>query len=520
VQVRSTWIAIAALALQFGGCSGDFEAPAPSQPPTPSPGSEQSASSASEMPAPAPAPAVQEPEPLTLPYTYADLLEPRFDDLDAMLERRTIRVLVVHSKLFYFIDRGEQRGLTYDALQMFEQDLNRRLKTGTLKVRVVPIPVARDQLLSALAAGRGDIAAAGLTITAERRAQVDFADPIVDGVSEIVVTGPSSPAVSTIDDLGGKTIWVRRSSSYFESLNALSRRLTAAGKPAIDIRNADERLEDEDLIELVAAGILPMTVADSYAAEFWTRIFDNASAHSEIAVRTGGSISWALRKNTPQLRAAVNEFVRTHQQGTRAGNIVLFKYLKDTKWARNAIERNELARLKPMIEIMRRYADQFGFDWLMIAAQAYQESGLDQGKRSHVGAIGVMQVMPTTAADKRIAITGIEKLEPNIHAGTKYLRLLTDSYFNDPAIAEVDRMLFTFAAYNAGPARVQSLRREAPKHGLDPNRWFQNVEVIAARRIGRETVQYVSNIYKYYLAYQLVMRSGVEKQQALEETTG
>ena len=172
-----------------------------------------------------------------------------------------------------------------------------------------------------------------------------------------------------------------------------------------------------------------------------------------------------------------------------------------------------------MIEAFRRYGKQFDFDPLMVAAQAYQESGLDQSKRSHVGAVGVMQVMPTTAADRRVNIKDIEKLEQNILAGTKYLRLLEDDYFNDPGISKVDKMLFTFAAYNAGPARIQGLRRDAPKHGLDPNKWFQNVEVMASRRIGRETVQYVSNIYKYYLAYQLVIGDTQTKEQAKKKMT-
>jgi len=510
MRTRLPWILASSCALLMCGCGGDSDAP------TSSPASSPAATSAESANQPtSAAPAEVEASPaLALPESYAGLLEPRFDDLDAMLKRRTIRVLVVHSKLFYFLDGGQQRGLTYDALQMFEADLNRKLKTGTLKLSVVPIPVARDQLLSALEAGRGDIAAAGLTITAERGKHVDFSDPFASGVSEVVVTGPSSPVMSTLNDLSGKSIWVRRSSSYFESLNALNHTLVTAGKPPIDVRNADEHLEDEDLIEMVAAGVLPLTVADSYAAEFWSKVFDQATVRNDLAVHVGGRIGWAVRKNTPQLLARVNEFVRTHQQGTREGNVVLFKYLKDTKWVKNAIERNELARLEPMMKVIRQYSDQFDFDWLMIAAQAYQESGLDQSKRSHVGAIGVMQVMPTTAADKRINIKAIDQLEPNIHAGAKYLRLLADSYFNDPAIPAVDRMLFAFAAYNAGPARIQSLRREAPKHGLDPNRWFQNVEIVAARRVGHETVQYVSNIYKYYLAYQLVMESGQLKGQA------
>jgi membrane-bound lytic murein transglycosylase MltF len=462
-------------------------------------------------------PAAQAPAPLQLPDDYQALLTPRFDDLDGIAKSRAVRVLVVHSKLFYFLDEGQQRGVTYEALQAFEQHLNRKLKTKTLKINVIPIPVARDQLLPALVSGRGDIAAAGLTITEARRASVDFSAPFAEEVEEIVITGPNAPALATLHDLAGKTVWVRRSSSYHEHLTALNKTLKSAGRPPIEIRAADENLEDEDLIEMVAAGVLPMTVADSYLAEFWSQVFESAKPRPDLAVHSGNQIAWALRKNTPQLAAVVNEFVRTHRSGTRSGNIVLFKYLKSTKWVRNALADEEVSKLRPMAELFQTYSDRFDFDWLMVAAQAYQESGLDQKRKSHVGAVGVMQVMPTTAADRRVNVKRIEQLEPNIHAGTKYLRLLADEYFADPAIDERNRMLFCFAAYNAGPNRVQSLRREAAKQGLDPNKWFQNVEIVAARRVGRETVQYVSNIYKYYLAYQLMQERDELRRKAVED---
>ncbi len=488
----------------------------------------QTTDAATEAPDPAPQtpdsesegadPAAEEAA-LTLPEDYEGLSEPRFDDLDAMAKRGYVRVLVVHSKLFYFIDRGRQRGVTYETLQAFETHLNRRLKTKTIKVHVIPIPVARDQLFTALKEGKGDIAAAGLTVTPQRQEFVDFARPFARGVAEIVVTGPTAPALATLDDLAGKTVWVRRSSSYYPHLAQLSRRFAAEGKPAIDLKAADENLEDEDLIEMVAAGVLPLTVVDAYAAEFWSQVFTQAKARTDLPVHEGGDIAWALRKQTPKLTAAVNEFVRTHKQGTHAGNVVLFKYLKNTKWVRNALAEGEVSKLKPMVALFQQYSDRYDFDWLMVAAQAYQESGLDQKKRSHVGAVGVMQVMPTTAADRRVNVKGIDKLEQNIHAGTKYLRLLADEYFDDPAIDDRNRMLFCFAAYNAGPNRVQSLRREAAKRGLDPNIWFQNVEIVAARRVGRETVQYVSNIYKYYLAYQLVEQRRELRREAQEKVS-
>jgi membrane-bound lytic murein transglycosylase MltF len=118
--------------------------------------------------------------------------------------------------------------------------------------------------------------------------------------------------------------------------------------------------------------------------------------------------------------------------------------------------------------------------------------------------VGVMQVLPSTAADPNVAIERIDELENNIHAGVRYLAFLRDRYFSDPEISPLDRNAFSWAAYNAGPAKVRKMRQQAAKMGLDPNIWFSNVEVAAARVVGREPVQYVSNIYKYYVAYRLV----------------
>jgi membrane-bound lytic murein transglycosylase MltF len=202
----------------------------------------------------------------------------------------------------------------------------------------------------------------------------------------------------------------------------------------------------------------------------------------------------------------VNAYVKQHKQGTLLGNVLLNRYLKDTRWTRNALEEPDRSRYASMAGIFEKYGERYGFDHLMLAALAYQESGLDQSVRSRAGAIGVMQMLPSTAADKNVGIPDITGLENNIHAGTKYLRFIRDRYFSDPAIDELNRTFFTFAAYNAGPARVRRLREEASQTGLDPNIWFGNVEHIAAKRIGRETVQYVSNIAKYWIAYSMVER--------------
>ena len=438
-------------------------------------------------------------------------------DFDGMAERHLIRALVPPSKTFYFLDGADQRGLTYELLKEFESYLNTKLKRKALKIKVVVIPTRRDRLLPALKEGLGDIAAGNLTVTPARQKQADFSAPILTGVDEILITGPSSPAIKTIDDLAGKEIHVRKSSSYHESLVQLNNRLKKSGKKPVKIVPVDEYLEDEDLLEMMNVGLIPMIVIDSHKAEFWTQVFPKLKLHPDIKLRSGGQIAWAIRKNSPRLKGAIGRFFKTHQKGTLKGNILYKRYLQNTKWVRNALDEKEFERLKKAVKFFKRYSQQYDFDWLMIAAQAYQESGIDQNKRSPAGAVGVMQLLPSTAADPNVNIRNINVMEHNIHAGVKYLRYIHDRYFKNEPMDALNKMLFTFASYNAGPARVIKLRREATQSGFDPNIWFRNVEIIAARRIGRETVQYVGNIYKYYIAYRFIVNEFSQKK---EKKTG
>ncbi|MEN8781738.1 MAG: lytic transglycosylase F [Desulfobacterales bacterium] len=440
----------------------------------------------------------------------------RLGDLDTMVKERTIRALVVYSKTFFFLDRGRQRGSTYELLKEFEKFVNKKLKTKKLEIHVVFIPVRRDELIPALVGGFGDIAAANLTITPARKKQVDFSDPFMTGVKELLVTGPSAPSVTGLDDLAGKIIFVRRSSSYYESLSQLNDRLKKNGRPEVKLVPADETLEDEDLLEMVNAGLIPMIVADSHKAHFWTQVFDDITVHDDIAVRTGGDIAWMYRKNSPKLAAVVNTFAAGHKKGTLFGNLMLERYLRDTKYVKNSLSGQELDKFTKMAQYFEKYAGEYDFDFLMITAQAYQESGLDHSKRSPAGAIGVMQLLPSTAADPNVGIPDIKKLEKNIQAGTKYLRFIVDQYYEDEPMDDVNKLLFAFASYNAGPARVNALRKKAVKMGLNPNLWFHNVEIAAANEIGRETVQYVSNIYKYYIAYRLIADQKAKKERVLK----
>jgi membrane-bound lytic murein transglycosylase MltF len=452
----------------------------------------------------------QSPPPPTIPLEQ--ITAKWTGDLDGMIERRMIRVLVPYSKTYYFVDKGDQHGIAYEMGRKFEEELNARLKTGHLRVQVVFVPVSRDEMLPGLVEGRGDLVVAGLTITPEREKLVDFTTPGRTGVDEVVVTGPGAPRIARVEDLAGREVFVRRSSSYHESLVELNRRLKAAGKKEVVLKAAPEALETEDILEMVNAGLVKITIVDSYLATFWTQIFPAIKPHFDVAVRRDAATAPAIRKNSPKLEAEVDAFAKRHGARTEFGNIVTQRYLKSTKFVKSATNTADMKRFRATVTLFRKYGDRYKLDWLLMVAQGYQESRLDQNVKSPVGAVGVMQVMPKTAKDLKVG--DIKQLEPNIHAGVKYIRFMVDQYFVDEPMDKLNKGLFAFAAYNAGPGRVDQLRREAERRGLDPNRWFNNVERIAAERIGRETVQYVSNIYKYYVAYTLAMEEAEERRKA------
>lgn len=435
-------------------------------------------------------------------------------DLDGMIKRRVIRALVPYSKTFYFVDRGTQRGIAYDFLRLFEDDLNNKLKTKHVRVHVIFQPVSRDKIIPYLLEGKGDLAAANLTITPERLKQVDFSNPTFKNISEIVVTGPASKPISSKDDLSGKEVYVRKSSSFYESLEQLNADFNRRKMAPVKIRLAPETLEVEDLLEMVNAGLVKATIVDSHVADFWKSIFPKIVINPGGAIRTGGEIGVMFRKKSPKLKAAVNQFLDRHPEGSKTRNLVLQKYLKNTKYVKDATSQEEIAKFQRVVDFFQKYGGEYDMDYLLMIAQGYQESRLDHNAKSKAGAIGIMQVMPSTG--KELKVGDIKKLESNIHAGVKYIRFMEDQYYKDAPMDALNKGLFAFAAYNAGPNRIEQLRKLAVKRNLNPNLWFNNVELIAAEKIGRETVTYVSNIYKYYLAYQLIVEERKERDEAIK----
>jgi membrane-bound lytic murein transglycosylase MltF len=439
-------------------------------------------------------------------------------DLDGMVERRFIRLLTTYSKTHYFVDKGTQRGLVADMASLFEEDLNKSLKKKNMRVHVMILPVSHDELIPALLEGRGDIVGAGILVSDARMEQVDFTNPTKIGISVVAVTGPGTPPVNKVEDLAGREVYLQMSTASPKAVERFNAELAKKGLPPVRIKAAPESLAEEDILEMVNAGIVHTTLALDHIAEFWKQVFPKIEFNRSAAVKSDAKTAMMIRKNSPKLMAELNRFLERYQEGSAARNVILQKYLKSVKYVKASTSESERAKFQKTMSFFQKYGDKYSLDYLLMAAQGYQESQLNQNAKSSVGAIGIMQLMPATG--KEMKVGDINQLESNIHAGIKYIRFMMDHYYKDEAMDTLNKGLFTFASYNAGPNRINQLRKKAAARRLDPNKWFNNVEVLASESIGRETVQYVSNIYKYYLAYQMLQAEREERLKSKKETAG
>jgi len=428
-------------------------------------------------------------------------------DLSELRKVTKIRALVIYSRTnFFFSDNGTPRGLQVDLLAQYEKQLNKGIKRESDKIQIQYIPTSFDRLIPDLIQGRGDIICDFMTITTSREEKIDFTSSKSLDVQEVLLSHKSDSTIKNLEDLAGKELYVLKDSSYVEHLKELNTHFKEKKLPAIKIVEADSHLSTEDIFEMLNSGIVKYTVADDFQAKIWAKVLPNIKIIDSLVIKSGNNVGWGIRKDNPQLKKSLKKFLKKVKKGSYLGNMLFKRYYENTKWLKNPNTKKERDKYLRFISLFNKYGDQYGFDGLALVAQAYQESGLNQKKKSYRGAIGIMQLLPSTAADKNISIKNINIIENNIHAGVKYLAFLRDRYFSDENITAENKMAFSWAAYNAGPANVRRMRALTKKMGLDPDIWYSNVEVAAAKLIGRETVQYVNNIFKYYIAYTLVKK--------------
>ncbi|WP_084502193.1 MltF family protein [Fundidesulfovibrio putealis] len=435
-------------------------------------------------------------------------------DFDEILERRVLRVAVPFSRTQFFYNKGRQCGLAADAIRELERRLVKHLPRRRF-LSVVVTPMTFDRLLPSLLEGRADIAAGNITVTGERLESVDFTVPVTDSMNEIVVTGPGAPQIGSLDDLSGREVHVRAATSYRQSLDTLNERFAREGREPVNIVLLPDELQDEDVLDMLNAGLIQVTVKDDRLVNLWKDFLPHITPRPDLVVRTDGVIAWAIRKDSPKLKAVLDEII-PHSTGKGLQKAIYEQFARDAQKMRNARDGADMRRFESLVGLFKKYGSQYGFDSLLLMAQGYQESGLDQNARSPMGAIGVMQIMPSTGRELRVG--DIRQVEPNIHGGAKYVARMMDEHFKSTPFNETNRTLFAFASYNAGPDRIARARKRAEAEGLDPSVWFNNVELVVAKTVGQEPVRYVRNIFKYYVAYKLEEEARAKRDRTMEKT--
>ncbi len=420
-----------------------------------------------------------------------------FGDLDSMLARRQIRVLVPPSRLFYYFDGVEQKGLTFEILLQFETWLEKR---KGVEINLVFIPSSRDKLFSYLLAGRGDLAAANLTITPEREKHLLFSLPIFDNARELLVYNATLDSIE-LQTLVEKGVYLQYSSSYLEHLHTFNDSLSTSGQDTIPVYLIDELLSLDDIVHMVSDNVYPLTILDEHVAQAWSQVDSNLRINHQIVFSKNGAIGWAMSKEATDLKREVDLFMEEYRIGTLIGNVLVERYFTSPDQLEAGAGEVARERFEAVWPLAEKFARQYGLDPLLLVAQGYQESFLDQTQVSPAGAIGVMQVMPATARDPYINIPDIHLLENNIHAGAKMMGWIKNNYFNEPEVDSLNRLFFTLAAYNAGPSRISRLRLAAPQYDINPNVWFGEMELLVGREVSQEPVTYVSNTYRYYLSF-------------------
>ncbi len=438
------------------------------------------------------------------------------EDLPEMLQRRTIRVLTTYSPSTYFIFEGRSYGFEYSLLKDFETFINRRFRRKATQTVLEFIPVPENLLIPCLQIGIGDMVAAGIRRPPQDIDGIDFTIPYLQNVSDVLITHRQAPAINLIEDLAGRRIHIQPAWQQSKTLRRIDARLLVTGRRPLKRTTTNGFLSSEDILELVNEGVIDLSIVESHIARLWSSVYPDIVILEFPEISAHTPIAWAVRRDNPEFKASLDRFLRGRQRGSWFGNIYYRQYFKETRWVSNPLIPTDHAKFSRYAPLFRKYGSRYGFDWMLLAAIAYQESQMKNRRRSHAGAVGLMQVMPTTAGDANVDIDNIWDPEQNVHAGSKYLALLRDVYFPAAEYSPQERIHFILAAYNAGPGKIARCRRLAVRMGNDPRKWFGHTELAARRLIGNETVRYVSNVSRYYMAYSLGHTMECLKNQQIE----
>ncbi|MEB0119510.1 transglycosylase SLT domain-containing protein [Pseudomonas sp. CCI1.2] len=418
-------------------------------------------------------------------------------DLSAIRSSKVLRVLVNQSRNSSGEVQGEEIGVEYHRLSAFEQYLNGHSRDGqqlTLKI----IPKSKDQLLAALQRGEGDLVAPGELLDTSAARRIDASAPVVSHVPLIVVGIKGEHGFKHIEQLSGRTVTLSTGSAADDAVRQLNQKLALRKLPPVKIEWVDPSLAVEDVLEMVQAGVYHLTVVEQPIAERWAKVMPKLRVDRSLVLSNSGDMNWYVRRDATMLRASINRFLKQYQVPSDEDFAFekAYRGLYQVHYPLASEDRQRLEKLRP---VLQRCADEQGMDWLNLAALAFKESALDPSARGAGNATGLLQITPSAA--QRVGVDNIHNVDGNVLAGAKYLAMTKRKYFSSSKVNERERMAFVMAAYNLGPERVEAMRVEAKRRGLNPNQWFFQVERIAMEQVGMGVVSYVNSVNKYYLAF-------------------
>ena len=418
-------------------------------------------------------------------------------DLAQIRSSQVLRVLVNQSRNSSGEVQGQAIGVEYHRLRAFERYLNGHARDGqqiTLKI----IPKAKGQLLGALLRGEGDLMAPGELLDVKPTHAVTPSDPIVDHVPLLLVGVKGERRFTRFEQLSGRTVALTTGSAAGESINLINQKLALRKLPLITIEWVDPSLAVEDVLEMVQAGMFHLTIVEKPIAERWATLMPKLRFDRKVLVSEPKAMRWFVRRDASMLRASIDRFLTSYKAPSDQDVAFerVYRRLYRVHYPLARADRQKLERLRP---VLQKHARQQGMDWLNLAALAFKESTLNPHAKGTGGATGLLQITP--AAAQRVGVNNIQNIDSNVQAGAKYLAMIRRKFFASPQLNERERMAFVLAAYNMGPERVQAMRAEAKRRGLNPNQWFFQVERIAMEQVGMNAVSYVNSVNKYFLAF-------------------
>ncbi|RAS34215.1 MULTISPECIES: transglycosylase SLT domain-containing protein [unclassified Pseudomonas] len=418
-------------------------------------------------------------------------------DLQQIRSSKVLRVLVNQSRNSSGEIKGEPVGIEYYRLRGLEHYLNARAGDGQ-QIRLKIIPRAKEQLLGALQRGEGDLAAPGELLDPAVTGGVNSSAPVLDHVPLLLVGRKGERSYTRAEQLSGRTVALTSASAAGAVIQQLNQQLALRKRSPIKIEWVDSTLAVEDVLEMVQAGIYPLTMVERPIAQRWAKVMPNLRLDNRVQLGQAQAMRWYVRRDATLLLATVDRFL----QGYRApeNQDAAFERIYRRQYrVHNPLARKDRQRLNALRPVLQKHGEAQQIDWLNLAALAFKESTLNPTARGSGGAHGLMQITPSAA--QRVGVSDTGSVDGNVQASARYLALIRRKFFASPKINERERMAFVLAAYNLGPERVQAMRAEARKRGLNGNQWFFQTERIAMEQVGMGPVNFVNSVNKYFLAF-------------------